>query len=218
MEYNSDMQSINHSTITTNGVVRPTLVEVNLDHLTENLLAIRRAVAPSKVMAILKANAYGHGLVDVAHHMVSQGIETIGVAVLEEGILLREQGISAPILVLGGILGNQVPLFLKYDLALTASSLEKLRQIDEPYGGCLAGDHDLPDKQLFDRIQRAVPGIWNCLVCHLNVCIWQEYLPVSLPGENLFDYRIFELLFLGWNRSFFWPGIQHLHLVGHYLG
>jgi alanine racemase len=63
--------------------------------------------------------------------MVSLGVDYLGVAVLEEGILLRERGIKAPILVLGGILGNQIPLFLKYDLALTASSIEKLEQINE---------------------------------------------------------------------------------------
>jgi alanine racemase len=125
------MQAINHATITTNGIVRPTVVEVNLQRLSENLRAIRQKVAPAKVMAILKANAYGHGLVEVARHMVSIGADYMGVAFLEEGILLREQGIQAPILVLGGIIGNQVPNFLKYNLTLTASSIEKLQQIEE---------------------------------------------------------------------------------------
>jgi len=63
--------------------------------------------------------------------MVSLGAAYLGVAFLEEGILLREAGIKAPILVLGGILGNQTPIFLKYDLTLTASSIEKLFQINE---------------------------------------------------------------------------------------
>lgn len=125
------MSLINDPTITTNGVVRPTLVEVDLDRLTENYRAIRAAVAPARVMTILKANAYGHGLIRVAHHMVALGADYLGVAVLEEGILLREHGITAPILVLGGILGNQVPLFLRHNLALTASSIEKLHQVDE---------------------------------------------------------------------------------------
>ncbi|HEX9028574.1 MAG TPA: alanine racemase, partial [Anaerolineales bacterium] len=123
--------SINQATITTQGGMRPTYVEVNLSRLSENLASIRQQVAPARIMAILKANAYGHGMVEVAHHMVTQGVDYIGVAVLEEGILLREQGITKPILVLGGILGNQVPDFLKYDLTITASSIEKLQQIDE---------------------------------------------------------------------------------------
>jgi len=125
------MARLNQPTITHNGVVRPTYVEVNLDRLAENYRAIERAVAPAGVMPVLKANAYGHGLVEVARHVVSLGAAYLGVAFLEEGILLREAGISAPILVMGGLLGNQVPLFLRHDLTLTASSLEKLAQIDE---------------------------------------------------------------------------------------
>ncbi|RPI28737.1 MAG: hypothetical protein EHM70_16420, partial [Chloroflexota bacterium] len=125
---------INQPTIAMNGVIRPTLVEVDLDRLTDNLAAIRQKVAPARVMTILKANAYGHGLVETARHLVEAGADYLGVAVLEEGILLRENGINAPILVLGGILGNQVPLFLKYDLTLTASSVEKLLQIDAAAG------------------------------------------------------------------------------------
>jgi len=125
------MQPINHATIATNGVVRPTLVEVNLDRLEENYRAIQKQVAPAQVMPILKANAYGHGMVEVAQKMVSLGAKAFGVAVLEEAIFLREQGIQTPILVLGGILGNQVPLFLKYGLTLTASSIEKLEQVEQ---------------------------------------------------------------------------------------
>jgi alanine racemase len=69
--------------------------------------------------------------VEVAHHLVKLGAPYLGVAVLEEGILLREAGINCPILVLGGIMGNQIPHFLTYDLTLTASSIEKLVQIDQ---------------------------------------------------------------------------------------
>lgn len=113
------------------GVVRPTRVMIDLDALADNFQAIRQRVAPSKVMPILKANAYGHGLVPVARLMERLGADYLGVAVLEEGILLRKMGIRTPILVLGGIWGSQVPLFLKYDLTLTASSIEKLQQIDQ---------------------------------------------------------------------------------------
>jgi alanine racemase len=125
------MSEINSPTISSSEIVRPTLVEVNLSRLRDNFMAIRQHVAPVRVMPILKANAYGHGLLRVAQLMESLGADYIGVAVLEEGILLRENGIRIPILVLGGILGNQVPGFLKYDLSITASSIEKLRQVNE---------------------------------------------------------------------------------------
>lgn len=112
-------------------VVRPTVAEIDLNRITENYRAIQTAVSPASIMPILKANAYGHGLVEIARHVVSLGAPYLGVAFLEEGILLRQAGITAPILVLGGILGNQVPTFLKYDLTLTASSVEKLTQVEE---------------------------------------------------------------------------------------
>jgi alanine racemase len=125
------MASINEPTISSDEIVRPTLVEVDLARLAGNFQAIKQHVAPAKVMPILKANAYGHGLLRVAQLMEAQGADYLGVAVLEEGILLRENGIRMPILVLGGILGNQVPGFLKHDLTITASSIDKLLQVDE---------------------------------------------------------------------------------------
>jgi alanine racemase len=56
------------------------------------------------------------------------------VAVLEEGILLRHEGIKAPIIVLGGVWGDQIPLFIEHDLILTASSIDRLQQIDAAAG------------------------------------------------------------------------------------
>ncbi|MEM7114274.1 MAG: alanine racemase [Chloroflexota bacterium] len=121
---------INQPTISQQAIVRPTYVEVDLGRLTENYRAIQQAVGETAVMPILKANAYGHGLVPVAQHLATLGAPYFGVAFLEEGIMLREAGIQTPILVLGGIIGNQIPLFLQYDLTLTASSVEKLAQIE----------------------------------------------------------------------------------------
>ena len=124
------MSRIHQSIISSSGVVRPTAVEVDLSILAENFNAIRRRVGPVKVMPVLKANAYGHGVVRVAQVMEELGAEGIGVAVLEEGILLRESGIRIPIHVLGGVLGNQIPYFLKFGITLTAASIEILKQIE----------------------------------------------------------------------------------------
>ena len=124
---------IHQPVISTNGSIRATWAEVNLTRLSQNLKAIREHVTPAKVMIVVKANAYGHGLAEVAKHLESQA-DYIGVAVLEEGIFLRELGVSAPILVLGGIWGDQVPQYLQHDLSLTASSVERLEQIEEVAG------------------------------------------------------------------------------------
>ncbi len=125
------MSPIHNPIISQNGVVRPTFVEVDLSQIAANLAAIRRQIKGRKVMAVLKANAYGHGLVRIAQHMEALGADYLGVAFLEEGILLRDAGITAQILVLGGIIGNQIPLFLRHNLTITASSVEKLAQIEE---------------------------------------------------------------------------------------
>jgi alanine racemase len=125
------MTILHQPTLSSNGVVRPTFVEIDLDQLTANYQVIARAVAPAQVMPILKANAYGHGLVAIAEHLARLEAPYLGVAFLEEGIMLREAGIETPILVLGGIMGNQAPLFLRHRLTLTASSVEKLMQIEE---------------------------------------------------------------------------------------
>ncbi len=109
---------------------RPTIASVNLDHLTHNLELIRQCANGSKVMAIVKANAYGHGLVPVVQHLVKLGVEQVGVAFLEEGITLRRAGLKLPILVLGGILHSQIHHFLDFDLELTVSSIAKLRQVE----------------------------------------------------------------------------------------
>jgi alanine racemase len=120
---------IGESVITTDGGVRATWAEVNLSRLEYNLAAIKRRVSPAKVMLVVKANAYGHGLVAVSKALAGK-TDYVGVAVLEEGILLREIGITAPIIVLGGIWGDQIPRYLQHDLTLTASSVERLQQID----------------------------------------------------------------------------------------
>jgi alanine racemase len=81
-------------------------------------------------MPILKANAYGHGLVPVALYLEGLGADAFGVAVVEEGVLLRQAGVTAPILVLGGVARSQIATYLEHDLVFTASSSEKLRQIE----------------------------------------------------------------------------------------
>jgi alanine racemase len=122
---------VNHPTISVDEIIRPTRVEVDLKILSENFNKIKAHAAPAKVMPILKANAYGHGLVRIAQFFQELKADYLGLAVVEEGILLREMGINIPVLILGGVWGNQVPLFLKHNLAITASSVDKLKQIDE---------------------------------------------------------------------------------------
>lgn len=110
--------------------IRPTYLEVNLTQLRWNTEAIRAHVAPAKVMPMIKANAYGHGVDGVAPY-IEPYADYFGVAILEEGIHLRKLGITKPILVAGGTLPEQIPFFAEYDLTLTGSSLELLDVAEE---------------------------------------------------------------------------------------
>ncbi len=112
-------------------VLRPTTAYVDVRALRGNVAAIRRQVGDAEIMGIVKANAYGHGLIRTAKEILAAGVDQLGVAFLEEGIALRRAGVDAPILVLGGIIGNQIQYFLEFDLMITASSPFKLEQIEE---------------------------------------------------------------------------------------
>lgn len=110
--------------------MRPTYLEVNLSQLRKNLETIRAHVAPAKVMPMVKANAYGHGVDGVAP-FIEPYVDYVGVALVEEGVYLRELGLRKPILVAGATLLEQVPLFAEYDLTLTGSSSELLDIAEE---------------------------------------------------------------------------------------
>jgi len=86
--------------------VRPTRAEINLGNLRHNLHVVRRFAGGSRVFGVLKADAYGHGAPAVARTLERAGIDGICVALLEEGIELREAGIKVPILVMGGYYGD----------------------------------------------------------------------------------------------------------------
>src|SRR5215831_8028984 len=82
--------------------VRPTRAEVNLEALRHNLRVVKRHAASARVWAVLKADGYGHGAPAVARTLERAGADGFCVALLEEGVELREAGIRAPILVMGG--------------------------------------------------------------------------------------------------------------------
>lgn len=85
-------------------VVRPTRAEVNLSHLRHNLHVLRRATKVP-IWGVLKADAYGHGAKAVGRTLERAGMDGICVALVEEGVELREAGLSCPILVMGGYYG-----------------------------------------------------------------------------------------------------------------
>ena len=100
----------------------PTYATVNLAALAHNLSRIKRCLSPGcEVMAIVKANAYGHGAVDSVQALVRQGIGRFAVASLDEGIELRQAGISAPIVVLGALFEEQISELVAHRLTPVVS-------------------------------------------------------------------------------------------------
>ncbi|HIV68947.1 MAG TPA: alanine racemase [Candidatus Butyricicoccus stercorigallinarum] len=95
--------------------------EINLNNLAFNFTQIRqhvKAILPeAKVLGVVKADAYGHGAVQTAQTLVRAGADFLAVATALEGVELREAGIALPILVLGYVGDEDVPLLLRYDIA-----------------------------------------------------------------------------------------------------
>ena len=83
--------------------MNPTVVEIHLPSLRHNLQEVTRRIGTAAVLAIVKANAYGHGAVPVSQTPLDAGAHQLGVATVEEGLELRTAGITAPILVMGGV-------------------------------------------------------------------------------------------------------------------
>ena len=109
---------------------RPTRAEISFENLHDNFSIVKSLISKDvKVMAMVKANAYGHGLYEISRELLKQGVDYLGVAVLEEGVYLRERGITAPILVLGPINADQIAEFINHDIEITSSSIDKSMDI-----------------------------------------------------------------------------------------
>jgi len=109
--------------------IRVTRVEINLDNMRHNLKEARRRVGKTKIMAVVKGNAYGHGMVGVSHFLEKEGIDYLGVALLEEGIELRKAGIKSPILVLGCIQDEEAEEAVRCGLSLNLCRMELARKL-----------------------------------------------------------------------------------------
>ncbi len=152
--------------------VRPTRADVNFESLRHNLRVVKKHAAGARVWAVLKADGYGHGAPAVARALERAGADGFCVALVEEGVELREAGIAAPILVMGGHYGGALEEVVARDLVPVL--------------------HDAGQIEAFARLVRAgtVPGP---LDVHLKVDTGMARLGVTmvdLPGlaARLADY------------------------------
>jgi len=119
-----------NAVMTTDKLAFTTWVEIDLGAIVHNYLQVKALVGEGvKVLGVVKANAYGHGLVEVARVLEERGIDYLGVTRVEEGIELREAGVQAPILVFSPPLPEQIEIALLRRLTLTVDSVQLAEQI-----------------------------------------------------------------------------------------
>ncbi|RLB43947.1 MAG: alanine racemase [Deltaproteobacteria bacterium] len=107
--------------------IRPTEAVVDLDAIAFNIRSLKNHVGPGpRFMAVVKADAYGHGIIHVAKTAAKAGADWLGVALLEEAVALRRAGIDLPILVLGEAFSKGAELYVEYDIRATVCSLDSL--------------------------------------------------------------------------------------------
>ncbi|HEX5939852.1 MAG TPA: alanine racemase [Dehalococcoidia bacterium] len=108
---------------------RPLWAEVDLDAVKENVRSLKDQAGSSELMAMVKANAYGHGAVAVARAALASGASRLGVAALDEAIQLRMAGINAPVLVVGDVSPARAEQCVELDITATANSLRMGRAL-----------------------------------------------------------------------------------------
>src|SRR5215213_7841888 len=111
---------------------RPTWAEIDLNNLAANFSQIKQRVSPAaRVMAVVKANAYGHGAVQCAQRLAREGADWFGVALPEEGIELRDSGITQPILCLAGYWPGQAAACIRHRLTPVVYRLDTIEALNQ---------------------------------------------------------------------------------------
>ena len=111
---------------------RPTWAEIDLNNLAANFNRVRQRVSPvARVMAVIKANAYGHGAVACARRLANEGADWFGVALPEEGIELRSAGVTQPVLCLGGFWPGQAAACIQHRLTPVVYRLDMIEALNQ---------------------------------------------------------------------------------------
>ena len=114
---------------------RATVAEIHLSNLRHNVKALRSLLKPNvQLMAVVKANAYGHGALSCTQAVLDAGADTLGVGIVSEGIELREQGIQAPIHVLVGIFPDEIDDLIQHNLTTTLHSRSLAESLSQRAG------------------------------------------------------------------------------------
>ncbi len=111
---------------------RPTVAEIDLGSLEYNYRQLRKRIPRGvKLLAVVKADAYGHGAIPISLKLEKLGVEYLGVAISDEGVELRKGGVKAPILVLGGIYTGDVDQIFRFNLTPVAFRRDSLQLLSK---------------------------------------------------------------------------------------
>ncbi len=111
--------------------IRPVWAEVNLDNIINNIKEIKKNINGEEIIAVVKANAYGHGAIDVAPVLIENGADKLAVAMLSEALELREAGIKVPILILGYTDVSFAEMLINNDIEQTVYSLDYAKELSK---------------------------------------------------------------------------------------
>lgn len=109
--------------------MRTTKAIISLDRLKNNYEFIRKSAPNSKVMAVVKANAYGHGMIEIARSLRTEGVEFLGVAFADEAVALRQSGDKGNIFIMVPTFGSDAETIAIHDLQPATSSMEFVRDV-----------------------------------------------------------------------------------------
>ena len=172
-----------------------TCAEIHLDNLAYNLRGIQQKTHPAQVIAVVKADAYGHGAIPVTRRLIDEGVNLFAVAQYQEAMELRDSGIDRPILIFGRIFPDEIPQAIKAGFRITLFGKEDIGWMEKAGQDLPAHVHVNVETGmgrigvLLDR----EPAFFNALLQSKH-CIWEGlYSHFSTSDEKDKTYANLQL-------------------------
>jgi len=110
---------------------RPTYANIDLKAISYNFTQIKKRLKkPTKTLVVVKADAYGHGILEISKRLVDSGVDYLGVATTDEAILLRKSGFKSPVLIMASVFPNEIEVSIKKNITLTVADQKHASSID----------------------------------------------------------------------------------------
>jgi alanine racemase len=177
-------------------------VEIDLENFKHNGDEIRRLIGPDvKILQVVKADAYGHGAIEISKFALKNGASCLGVANADEGVQLRVSGIDAPIVILSPSAVSEINAIVKYNLIPSVSDIHFARELDERFGkeGKLASIHIEVDTGMGrgGTIHHEAVSIIKEIFSLRNIRMEGIFSHLSLSEEEDNDYNALQWEFFG---------------------